>query len=271
MSNSMRYQGGQAMSEFVAAMTFLFIPLFMGVVYVGKYGDIKHQAVQASRYAAMERALDPQAHESDGIVANETVARFFRDGSQSNIGLDDQATEATADENPAWSQMDGTPMLAEYSNVTVTLSDAGIDSASLKPIDADVGGGVAQFSGLKGGFGFSADVKVPVPLVNIAQFAPLPSTTVTIEAKTVIAGDPWNAGGAVNVVTHFTDTSIPGKLAALANEIPGLNTILYWLAGAYPVWGCVKPDVVPTATAPGATYDPAKSTGADNVCGGQSP
>ena len=263
---SMRSQRGQATSEFVAAMTFLFIPLFMGVVYIGKYGDIKHQAIQASRYAAMERALDPQAHESDTVVGNETVARFFRDGSKAAIGLNDQATESTADENPVWSQMDGNPMLAKYSDVTVTLSDASVDSVTLKPIDADVGGGVAQFSGLKGGFGFKADVKVPVPLVNIAQFAPLPNVNVTIDAATVIAGDPWNAGGAANVASHFTDTSIPGKLASVANKIPGLDTVLSWFAGAAPVWGCVKPDVVPDATAPGAKYDPTKATGADNQC-----
>ena len=52
-------QRGQAMSEFIAAMA-LFVPLVLGVIYIGKYSDIKHQAIQASRYAAMERALDQE-------------------------------------------------------------------------------------------------------------------------------------------------------------------------------------------------------------------
>src|SRR5262245_24100839 len=94
------HQRGQAMSEFIAAMA-LFIPLVFGVIYIGKYADIKHQAIQASRYAAMQRALDPRRNRSDAAIQNETVARFFRDGGRHGIARDDKATGPTAgDLNP---------------------------------------------------------------------------------------------------------------------------------------------------------------------------
>jgi hypothetical protein len=258
----MKLQRGQAMSEFVAAMIFLFVPLFMGIFYIGKYADIKHQAIQASRYAAMESALDPQVlepsplepngHESVGVIQNETVARFFRDGGQHAIGLDDQAQGATAtDENPVWSQVNGDPMLDKYSDVSVQIGTKSIDSVILAPTDL----ATKAFNGLHNGYGVEADVEVPV--VNIPQFAAL--TNIKIAATTVIAADPWNGDGAKDVGRHFTDLSVPGRLASVINtltSLPGISELFKVLAGTpAPVFGCVKPDVVPTNTAQGAKYN----------------
>ena len=85
-TSMMNPQRGQAMTEFVAAMA-MFIPLILGVIYVFKYGDIKHQAIQASRYAAMERALDPRRQ----AVANGRRAgdRLLVDGQAVAFGLRD--------------------------------------------------------------------------------------------------------------------------------------------------------------------------------------
>jgi hypothetical protein len=244
-------QRGQAMSEFVAAMA-VFLPLIMGVVYIGKYGDIKHQAIQASRYAAMERALDPQGHESASVVENETVARFFRDEGQHAIGLDDEATGATAtDENPNWNQLgSGGAMLGSYSDVSVTVTSA--SNSTLLPMDKVAEAG---FNRLSGNFSVAADVKVP--LVNIASFAPLANINLTIEAKTVVAGDAWNGGGAADVGGRFTALSVPGRAISIIDKIPGVNTLFKWLSGTpAPQMGCVKPDVVPAADANGAKYNP---------------
>jgi len=251
----MTFQRGQAMSEFVVAMTFLFVPLFMGVIYIGKYSDIKHQAIQASRYAAMERALDPQDHESDAVIGNETVARFFRDDAQHSIGLEEQATEATAgDENPMWGQLNGEPMLAKYSDVSVTFNaskDHSIDSVLLATVDAST----TAFNRLNKGYGVEADVEVPV--VNIAHFAPLANINIKVGASTVIAGDAWSGGGAQDVGGRFTALAVPARAISLVNKIPGIDLLFQLLAGTpAPKLGCVKPEVVPAATAPGAKYNP---------------
>jgi len=245
-------QRGQAMVEFVAAMA-LFIPLFLGLIYVFKYNDIKHQAIQASRYAAMERALDP----TDAAVQNNTVGRFFRDGSKYGITANDTATEpTTGDENLNWDQQNGTPMLSSYSDVEVSFADPAVDSAELGLVNAEA----SLFSGLTTGFGTRADVTVP--LANVADFAPLSNIGVTIHATTVIAGDTWSGGGPTNVASHFDNPlTSPGKALSWANN-PAL-TVLFDAFGTAPVWGCVKPDVVSGTAAPGAKYN---SNTADSSC-----
>ena len=265
-ATTLRAQQGQAMTEFIVAMTFLFVPLFMGVVYIGKYGDIKHQAIQASRYAAMQRALDPQDHESDAGIGNETVARFFRDDGKHRIALNDQATGSTAgDENPAWGQLTGKPMLATYGDVSVKLSSKSVDSALLAPVDLATN----QFNRLNQGYGVEADVEVPV--VNITHFTPLTNINLKIGATTVIAGDPWNGDGAADVASHFGGLSVPGRLINLVDQIPGIDTLFQLLAGTpAPQLGCVKPEVVPDAAAKGAKYnpqdDPSNSSNPNDKC-----
>jgi hypothetical protein len=242
----MKSQCGQAMTEFVAAMA-LFLPLILGVIYAFKYGDVKHQAIQASRYAAMERALDPRAHESDTVIRDETVSRFFRDGAQHNIALNEQPTGTTAgDENPNWDQLNGNPMLGpNYGGITVTLTSKNVDSALLAPVNFATHG----FNRLNGGYGTQADVEVP--LANVAHFAPLANLNLTIGASTVIAGDPWNGGGAADVAGHFTPLSVPGRaLSALTSvmnllsNIPGIDPFEMLAGTPPPQFGCIKPDVV---------------------------
>lgn len=268
-THSMKSQRGQAMTEFVVAALALFLPLILGVVYVFKYGDIKHQAIQASRYAAMERALDPRAHESDTQIRDETVARFFRDGAQEKIALNEQATAATAgDENPNWSQLSGDAMIKQYSDVKVTLSKKSIDSTLLAPVNVAVTnlGPLSLFNGLSGGFGTEADVEVP--LVNVAHFAPLSNINIAIGATTVIAGDPWNGGGAADVASHI-GAAVPARIVGKFTNMMSFvsNALFEALAGTpAPVFGCVKPDVVPTAAAPDAQYNPGNPSNPNDQC-----
>jgi hypothetical protein len=258
----MKSQRGQAMTEFVAAMA-LFIPLIMGVIYVFKYGDIKHQAIQASRYAAMERALDPHAQESDTVIKDEAIARFFSDGGQHALKPNEKPAASTdGDENPNWGQLNGDPMLGpDYGAISVTLSAKSLDSTALAAVDTflKLPGPAKPFNGINAGFGTEADVEVPV--ANVSGF-PWLSNNLKIAATTVIAGDPWNGGGAADVANHFAIGSVPGRaLGWLVNKIPGHDQLFEWLAGATaPVFGCVKPDVVPNqqqnAGAYGAQYNP---------------
>ena len=141
-------QRGQAMSEFVVAMI-AFVPLVLGVIYIGKYSDIKHQAIQASRYAAFERALDPHSHEGGTTVQDETVARFFRDGGQHTIGFQDKATGSTrTDENPVWAQVNGNPMIGQYPDVSVQFSCKSVKDSTTSTLLFPMDLMTKSFSGL---------------------------------------------------------------------------------------------------------------------------
>jgi hypothetical protein len=282
-------QHGQATSELVAAMTAT-LPLVLGVIYLGKYSDIKHETIQASRYAAFERALDPHDHENDTAVQNETVARFFADGGQHTIGFEDQATAATAnDENPVWGEVNGDPMIGQYSDVSVALSSQSIsDPVSSAPLGTMnetaklFNGLVADRNPLDLNTGVSAtEADVSVKVANIAHFKPLSNINLSIGATTVIAADPWNAGGTQDVANHFASDPLPPPAVPLRvadyffNLLPGgsgaavkdaLNTLAkFFVDTGLPDLGCVKPDVVPDSVAKGVKYDPTNTDG-DNQC-----
>ena len=47
-------QSGQAMTEMVIAASFVLIPLFLLIPWLGKYIDLQQSAIQAARYEAWE-------------------------------------------------------------------------------------------------------------------------------------------------------------------------------------------------------------------------
>jgi|HubBroStandDraft_6_1064221.scaffolds.fasta_scaffold238087_2 hypothetical protein len=260
-ARGIRYQRGQAMSEFIVAMA-VFAPLLLGLAYIGKYSDIKHQAIQASRYAAFERALDPSSgHESDAVIAEETRARFFMDGAlnQGRLASTTASTATSATLNPLWGQMNGDPMLNNYSDIAVNLgAPQKVDSTYLAPVDLANG----LYFGLNTNGQFQADVQVSP--ANIASFAPLSNVNLQFTASTVVVGDSWNAGGASSVASRLSGGSLPGG-AIPVKAVPALdtivNTVLLPFYEAFagdtgPTLGCIRPDVVPANTAPGASYGP---------------
>jgi hypothetical protein len=258
-------QRGQATSEFIAAMA-LFIPLVFGVVYVGKFGDVKHQAIQASRYLAMQRALDPHGVDSDAALRDKTVARFFRDGGRYKIGQNEPATAAPAiDTNPNWYDLTGKPLLNSYGAITANFGAAPtINSAAVKGLNA----ATLPFDKLPASPGFTAQVEVPI--ANIAHFAPLNNANLKVAGKTVMAGDPWNAAGAEDVADHLTHGAVVAKTGGILQKvksIPGIDTLFQLLAGApAPDFGCVKADVVPGDVAQGASYSPGDPKSSNDQC-----
>ena len=251
-----RAQRGQSMTEFVIAMA-IFLPLILGIIYIGKYSDIKHQAIQASRYAAMERALDPSGtQESDAVLVELTRARFFENGLDNNAqkgvlkNPDTTAKLATAGTlNPLWTQPNGATMLAKYGDVAVTLGSSDLSSVALAPMKP----AQALLTGLDNKGQIQANVEVAI--ANATGFAPLSALNLKVAATTVIAGDTWNAGGAANVAGHLGPLAVPGKAISVLDKIPFIDVVFEWLADTpAPQFGCVRPDVVPAATARGATY-----------------
>lgn len=265
-SSGIRLQRGQAMTEFVAAMA-VFLPLFFGVVYVGKFNDMKHQAIQASRYAAFERALVPsETLESPAVLAEETRARFFTDASrnQGKISFQDStqglATAGTL--NPNWGELEGTPLLQSYDDPATGISVTITSSVKIPALKAIDDGGLI-FNNLNQNGQIQADVEVPI--ANIAHLpAILSNLNVKFGARTVVAGDAWNAHGTQDVADHqstLTDFSIfPSDVGRKNPVLQGLQLLLAPLAAVFsdssPNFGCDRPDVVPDGTAPGANYQP---------------
>jgi hypothetical protein len=270
-----RKQRGQAMSEFVVAMI-AFVPLVLGVIYIGKYSDIKHQAIQASRYAAFERALDPHGHEGGTTIPDETVARFYTYNGQHAIGFQHKATGSTrTDENPVWAQVNGDPMISQYSpDISVQFSSKSVKDAATSALLSPMDLATKTMSGLNDD-GSAVEADVSVKVADIAHFTPLSNINLSVGATTVIAGDPWNADGAQDVANHFPSSpfpppAVPQRVLGWLQNLPLAGSLLNLITRLFvdtglPEFGCVKPDVVPDSVAPGASYDPMNGSGV-NQC-----
>jgi Flp pilus assembly protein TadG len=247
-----RLQRGQAMTEFVAAMAVL-LPLFFGIVYLAKFGDIKHQAIQASRFAAFERAQGPR-QVLDATIAEEARQRFFTDlaagggkigNRDSTVGIPTAGTL-----NPNWNTVNNRPLIQNYSDIQVDFPQSGsLSIGAFAPVEL----ASRPFNHLNRDGKIEADIRVS--LANILHLpAPLNNLNLMVAATTVVAGDAWNGGGANDVANQQTGTDLPGNALQVVNAL--LSPFYGALTDAAPTFGCVKPDVVPDQSAPGAVYKP---------------
>ena len=269
MTRAPRSQRGQAMSELIVAMLVV-LPLLLGVIYVGKYQDLKFSAVQASRYAAFDRVYDPSSrHKNATVLAEETRARFFTDPLLKNKGAvafqdstqGSNQTNGTLNQN--WYGSGGDPIVGKYQDVSVAVQNPGPNGTAIGALDLD---GKLNFKIDDPGI---AQADVQVPLANVATFAALNNLNLKVDVTTAVLTDGFNTGGAFSPSANNVHDRVFADWGLVLGKIPGLQTFLSFLDSGVaslgwqalsdtngPQWGCVMPDVVPSDVAPGANYDP---------------
>jgi hypothetical protein len=271
MPTPARLQRGQAIAEFVVSMLIV-VPLVLGVIYIGKYEDVKYTAIQASRHVAFERAFDtlPSPHESATALADETRARFFMDPMQSNNGAvafqdAPPSSQTSGTLNANWLGTAGEDLITAYPDIKVDVQK-GADLSGIGKTAFDLARTV-YFSNINDPGIQSAHVQVP--LANVTQFAALNNLGLKIDVSTAMLVDGFNADGNGDPTNPAPD-SVRGRVS-LAQKIPGLNTVSQVANNAIVQFGweglsdtpgpnllCVAPDVVPgDATSSNANYDPA--------------
>lgn len=236
-----RRQRGQAMSELIAACALL-LPLLLAIIYIGKYADVKSAAIQASRYAAFERALDPAAaHKPAPVLVEEARARFFTNGARAGgkIGFQDSTAALGADEwqVPLWRTVSGKRLLDKYGDVSVAIDDKALGGKLTSVYDQ--AGKLYKLN--KRGLYYA---NVEVPLVNVAHFEPLKAIDLKLGATTALLGDSWSAGSSDHVKQRLDKS--PAIPASFVPAIPGIDWLFTILTDSKgPQFGCVSPDVVP--------------------------
>ncbi|MDX1589773.1 MAG: TadE family protein [Oleiphilaceae bacterium] len=75
-------QRGQAMAEFAVVAAFVLVPMSLGMAFLAKLGDSRHQMHEAARYAAWERTVwsesDPNVNrKASDSVLNEALTRVL--------------------------------------------------------------------------------------------------------------------------------------------------------------------------------------------------
>jgi TadE-like protein len=238
-----RYQFGQSIAEFLVALTVL-VPLFMAVTYAGRYADLQQTATQASRYAAFQRALEPNSVRlSDEVLADQMRARFFADINYLNMGRlqsDDSLTKFPKNKGqPAlWNDLSGAPLLTELDKkVTLTWADISLGGTTVsKPLNY-----MAKTTAGKDYPGGKV-ARVEVSLMNKLNLAETSPKPLVIASATAAAGNTLSSSGSKATrdaaATIVPTAYVPDILTGFFEEALDL------FEPEGPIIGCIKPDVV---------------------------
>ena len=242
---------GQSMTEFLVALAVL-APLFLAVTYAGRYGDILHSSVQASRYAAFQRAMQPsQATLPDSKIEDQMRARFFVRGNFMHNGAlqsDDSAVRLRGDTAPTvWRDLSFQPLLTSPNNVTLSMGTAALNSGgaqqALNFVSHEAG---KTYSG-------AAVANVEITLVNKMDLSSHATRNLSIGATAAAVGDTLSSSGS-QATRDAAATVVPlHHVPAALNGF--LNAAMHLFEQNGPTLGCIKPDVVPTGRLQG--YAPA--------------
>jgi hypothetical protein len=230
------------MIEFMVA-TAVLVPLFLAVNYAGRYGDIQQSAVQASRYAAFQRVVQPDAARlSDAKIQDQMRARFFVDGhfphANGRLQSDDTVEGLKGKGMPfAWHDLTGKPLIETHESVKLTFESA------------KLGGGLAE--GYLRAMAKSAGkpyrgvtiARVEVGAANKMDLSVSKTAPLFLSATTAAVGDAIGSSGSQatrKAVSIFAPaTRIPPGVSGLLEKVMSL------FEPAGPILGCIKPDVVP--------------------------
>jgi hypothetical protein len=252
-----RLQRGQAMTEFVIGMLVV-IPVMLGVVYIGKYQDVKYSAIQASRYAAFERVFDPASanqHKTDAVIAEETRVRFFTDPMEKNAGAvayHDSTQGRSLNRN--WYGTGSEPVVSPVSGIGVTMqAPTGLDIPVNQGLDKLAS---ANFNINDPGL---AQADINVPLAKFTHFPEFNNINLAIGAQTAVLTDGYNAGGADSPAANNVHDRVAFDWGIIVGKIPGFKGLMDGIQNSIvakwgwqalsdtdgPRFGCVTPDIVP--------------------------
>lgn len=111
-----RSQRGQALTEFLV-VALLLIPLFLLLPTIGKYIDIAHATLMASRYAAFEamhrNSATPEGWKPPQQLAGEVRRRYFSNG-DAPVKTGDTAGDFSAHRNAFWRDSQNRPLIRQF-------------------------------------------------------------------------------------------------------------------------------------------------------------
>lgn len=240
MSNSL--QRGQSLVEFLVAMVFM-IPLFLGVYYVGKYADLQQSAVQASRYAAFQRAMQPdESRLPTAEIEDKLRARFFARGDafgyDGRLASSDSANHLTNPQGQVvfWRDLAGNPLLRSLGQVTL-----GFESEAITPVAAAANQQGEMLYGQKNQPIQTANVEVSLVDHLTGRQQPL-----KIGAATAAMAGAWNAEGSSGVRAGLSSNPLRQASDPMIHLVGTAVSAVVWLFETnQPVTPCVRVEAVP--------------------------
>ncbi|MBS0192669.1 MAG: hypothetical protein JSR34_00280 [Proteobacteria bacterium] len=268
-SPARRGMRGQAMGETIVVALFFLVPLFLMLVLVGKFINMRSTTLQAARYTAFARTVysasgferdATMARLTDAQLANAVKMRFFSGNFTAITQTQNNSVGAFAN-NPLWVDQGGNQLVGNPGNVTATATGNGepnsfaTDAAlgvTLQPLRNLVGLGFSLT--LQKYYTAAVAVQPKLPVGPAGYISLLNGLPLTFSAHDTLLADGWSASdenyerceAATAVPTSVLGTatsgcpSRPKALAAIGNLYKSVQSML----------GYVIPDLSPSSKGP---------------------
>jgi hypothetical protein len=223
-----RRQRGQALTETIVACLVL-VPLFLLMPLIGKYQDMAHSTLMASRYVAHEATIrNPGSNnwKSENQLAQEVRRRFFSN-SNAPIKTNDSAGNFAAHRNLAWTDGFGNPLITDINRDVVVSFGAARGTTHGQAFSASSDGTPFSSPGLSfNNFGltrqgiYTANVSVAVANLpaNLRFTRPFDTLNLVITRSSSTLIDTWAAPNAFTVQQRLDNNVVhPGRVLAVLN------------------------------------------------------
>lgn len=231
------------MIEFLVVMIF-FAPVLIGIVYIGKYADIKYSAIQASRYAAFQRVMQPDdARLATHDIQDKLRARFFVNGARRNGNPDGEirSTDSASGAMPGsdvvlWRDLMGNPLLPHLDRVTLAYGQQRFSSA-VQTTDV----------WMNATFGLPVQ-RIHVAHIEVSVDDPLQENhpTLTIGASMALSADAAHAQGSEGVRASLRGHPAFGAVTTAVGWVePAINLFVGLFERLRPEFSCLRVESVP--------------------------
>lgn len=238
-------QQGQALTEFLVA-SLAVVPLFLLIPMIGKYQDMAHNTLMASRYVAFDaitRNNRVNSWKPEAQLAQEVQRRFFSN-SRAPIKTGDAAGNFRSHRNGMWTDAFGNPLLRNFDqDVRVSYgfgNGANHNAGFSGSRDGDPFLLMGRFDLSRRGI-YTANVAVTVANLpaGLRLIEPFDNINLVISRSTTVLLDPWSGQGPQDVQNRLRDVVVnPGSL--LANIRPMTDLVVDGLDGRLLLLGNIR-------------------------------
>ena len=212
-------QKGHALTEFIV-LAIALVPLFLLMPLIGKYQDISHSVLAASRYVAFDMLTRYNNPKPQAQLEQEVRHRFFS-SSTSAIKTNDAAGDVKTDQNPHWRDPQNRALISKFSDIQVhtnweetTGSVAALNNSANETVrlpKRDL---------------FTATITVPIINLptGLRYYKPLDKLNLQISRRTSVAPDTWAASGPGQVQAQLDRPLLIPLSTALKTLSPFVKT-----------------------------------------------
>ena len=200
-------QRGQALTEFIALCIAL-VPLFLLFPLIGKYQDIAHSVLAASRYVAFDMLTRYNDPKPQAQLEQEVRRRFFS-ATALPIKSNDSAGNVAIDQNPLWRDPVNKPLIANFNDIQVSTHWTASSNWANGSFNT-----AASWLDLSDRGIYTATITVPIANLpaGLRFYEPFDKLNLRVQRHTSIVPDTWAAGSAAQVQSKL-DRTLPVPLS----------------------------------------------------------